>query len=816
MMKKLLLTSALLVIIISAIAQPPHGGGGGRGGNMPQITKGIMGRVVDENTSTPIEYANIALLKIHDSTMVAGTISDEKGFFVLDKVPNGIYNMRIKFIGYRSHSVNKIEISDNNPIIRLKALKLETTNVALESVDVTAKQEDVIFKIDKRVVNVSENISASGGTAVDALENTPGVEVDIDGNVSIRGSSNFTVLIDGKPTAMEGNEALQQIPASSIQEIEIITNPSAKYDPDGLTGILNIILKKDLKGGLNGVVSANVGNREQYNGSANFNYRKNKLNLIAGYSFRQGTRGGESEAFNKTFRDSLTFYRDETGDRGHKRLNHSMKLGFDYDFNDKNMLSITGNYRIMDRNRFNNSDYFTYTDPANKTRHYTEGENISEGVAYEVTGAYIHKFDKEKHELSTMASYSQNNSDEIASTSYTNFSIGDLQELETQTTNDHANATAQIDYTLPIGFSKFEAGAKSSLRNIDYTQSGDIYNQQEDAPDNDFRYIEEIHSFYAIYAGPIGGFEYQAGVRGEYSKVTTELLSIHDRNVREIFTIYPTLHVSYEFNEANKMQAGYSRRVNRPRTYFLNPYEERMDAFTIRKGNPDLDPEYAHSLELNYLKYIDKAFINTSIFYRQTDNNIGRVQKVIQEDSTQMTLMTFDNINKESSLGMEVSARNKFTKWLSINASYSFFRYEIKGEVDGENLSNNSLNHKLNGNANISIGKNSSIQLYAMYFAPSATSQGKREAFYFTGLGYKHLFFDKRLTLTARVRNPLGNFKWEFTTTGSNFENRIIRRPYFPMFNVGVSYRINEGFKRRKMGNGEGTSEDFDESMSID
>lgn len=814
MMKRLLLTTVLLIIIISAIAQPPRGGG--HGGGMPQISKGIMGRVVDANTSTPIEYANIALLKIKDSSLIAGTISNEKGFFILDKVPNGIYNMRIKFIGYKSHSINKIEISDNNPVIRLKALKLETANIALESVDVTAKQEDVIFKIDKRVVNVSENVNAAGGTAVDALENTPGVEVDIDGNVSIRGSSNFTVLIDGKPTAMEGNEALQQIPASSIQEIEIITNPSAKYDPDGLTGILNIILKKDLKGGINGVVSASVGNREQYNASANFNYRKNKLNIIAGYSFRQGTRGGVSETYNKTFRNDTILFRDEDGERGHKRLNNNLKLGFDYDFDDKNMISLAGNYRISSRDRFNDSYYTTYTNPETiTTDSYTEGENTDDGNSYELSGVYIHKFNDDKHELRFMGTYSSENNEEESYTSFDTLGIDTDIFLETltQTTNDHENITAQVDYTLPIGSSKFEAGAKSSLRNIDYNQSGDIYNPLPGALANDFRYLEDIHSFYAIYAGPIGGFEYQAGLRGEYSKVETELLSTSDKNVREIFTVYPTLHVSYDFNEANKIQAGYSRRVNRPRTYFLNPYEERMDAFTIRKGNPELDPEYAHSFETNYLKYIGKAFINTTVFYRQTDNNIGRVQKINDEN---MNVMTFDNINKESSLGVEVSARNKFTKWLSINASYSFFKYNVEGNIDGVDLSNQSLNHKINGNANINIGRNASLQMFGMYYSPSVTSQGEREAFYFTGLGYKHLFFDKRLTLTARVRNPLGNFKWEFTTTGSNFENYIIRRPYSPMFNVGLSYRINEGFKRRKMDNGEGTSEDFNENMSID
>src|SRR6056297_1236546 len=359
-MNKFYVFVLLSFMAVSSNAQPPHGQ---RGGGMPPISSGVMGRVVDAETNNPIEYANVALFKSSDSSLVNGTITNPKGFFMLKKIPNGTYDMRIKFIGYQSHTINKIKITKDEPVVRLRSLKLQPANVELDAVDVTAKQEEVMFKIDKRVVNVSENINTIGGTAVDALENTPGVEVDIDGNVSIRGSSNFKVLIDGKPTAMEGSEALQQIPASSIQEIEIITNPSAKYDPDGLTGIINIILKKNVKGGLNGLVSGSIGNDDRYDGSINLNYRKNKLNLIGGYSYRQGGRGGNSESYYETYRNDTTFYRDEEGERGHTRISHNFKAGIDYDFNDANLLSFNAQYRLNERERRNESFYEQYTDP---------------------------------------------------------------------------------------------------------------------------------------------------------------------------------------------------------------------------------------------------------------------------------------------------------------------------------------------------------------------------------------------------------------------------------------------------------------------
>jgi outer membrane cobalamin receptor len=819
-MQKILPVLTLLLLSLSLIAQPPHGRGHGPGGGMgPEgmPSSGIMGRVIDAQTKQPVEYANVALFNAEDSILVNGGITNDKGFFVIRKVKNGVYNMRIKFIGYKSHTVYKIEVTDENPLVRFRGIQLQPANVELDAVTVTAKQEEVVYKIDKRVVNVSENINTVGGTAVDALENTPGIEVDIDGNVSIRGSDNFTVLIDGKPTAMSGNDALQQIPASSIKEIEIITNPSAKYDPDGLTGILNIILKKDEKGGLNGQVSATVGTQDHYNAGVSLNYRKGKMNLVGGYDFRQGGRSGNSESLYKTYRDGYTDFRKEDGDRGHQRINHTINAGLDYDFDDKNFLSINGRFRIGERNRMNESFYYKYTDTIDDvTDYFSKGDNQDDETSYEISGSFIHRFTEEEHEIKIMASYSAEDENETAYTKTDSLAevIFLLDETLTETTEKHQHGTFQVDYTLPIGSNKIEAGMKSSLRGITYNQTGDIINPVPGALSNEFIYNEGIHAVYAMLAGPLGGLEYQLGLRGEYSRVYTEQKSTNETNTKEIFTVYPTLHFSYEINKKNKFMAGYSRRVHRPRTYFLNPYVTPSDGFIVRKGNPDLDPEYAHSVEVNYLKYFENSFLNVTTFYRQTDNNIGRINVPLEGDTT---LLTFENINRESSLGIEVSARHKFKKWVSLNASYSFFRYTIDGEALGEDLSNESMNHKIRANADIKIGRNIRLSAFGMYFSPSATSQGERESFYFTGFGYKHTFFDQKLTLSARIRNPFGNFQWKFTSRGSNFENEYIRRPDFPQFNVGLTYKFGEQTKRRKM-NGEegGTREDFNEGMTVD
>ena len=818
-MNKLLLFVFFVASICALNAQRPGGrhGHGNPGGRMP-ISSGIVGRVIDAQSGEPVEYANVALFNAEDSILVNGGITNEKGFFAIRNVEPGFYNMRVKFIGYKSHTIYEIAVTEENPLLRFRGIQLQPASIELDGVTVTAKQEEVVYKIDKRVVNVSENINTVGGTAVDALENTPGVEVDIDGNVSIRGSSNFNVLIDGKPTAMEGSEALQQIPASSIKEIEIITNPSAKYDPDGLTGILNIILKKEENGGFNGQVSATVGNQDQYSASANLNYRKDKMNLVGGYNYRQRGRQGNSETYFKQFvgNDSID-YRDEDGERGHERINHSINAGMDYDFNDFNFLSVNGRFRIGERNRMNESFYNEYTNyDLSDISTFSKGENKDDQTSYEISSAFIHRFSEEEHEIKIMASYSSEDESETAYTLKDTLGITNdfIEETLTETTEKHQHGTFQIDYTLPLGSKKLEAGMKSSLRDIQYDQTGDIINPIPGALNNEFLYNEGIHAAYLMFAGPLGGIEYQLGLRGEYSRVYTEQESTNESNTREIFTVYPTLHFSYEINKKNKLMAGYSRRVHRPRTYFLNPYEERSDAFSIRKGNPHLDPEYAHSVEMNYLKYFENSFLNFTTFYRQTDNNIERVQNL---DDDGIFVMTFQNITKETSLGIEVSARHQFKKWVSLNASYSFFRYTVDGEYNGEDLSNESMNHKVRGNADVKIGQNIRLSAFGMYYSPSVTSQGRRDGFFFTGFGYKHTFFDQKLTLSARIRNPFGNFQWKFTSEGNNFENEFIRRPDFPQFNVGLTYRFGEGMKPRKMGAEEGgTRAEFNEGMTLD
>lgn len=811
---RVLLFSFAIFITFQSYSQP-HGGR--PGGGMPPIKSGIMGKVVDKSSGDPVEYANVAVFALPDSTLAGGTITNEKGFFMIKNLKHGKYSMNIKFIGYESYTLRNILINQEQPVIRLKKIELNSSNVKLEGVDVTASQQEVMFKIDKRVVNVSENVNAIGGSAVDALENTPGVEVDIDGNVSLRGSDNFTVLIDGKPTVLEGSEALQQIPASSIKEIELITNPSAKYDPDGLTGIINIILKKDKRGGLNGLVNVSAGNHEHYEAGANLNYRKNNISIIGGYNFRQRMRVGNSLSYYETYVDSIDtyFYRDEDGDRERKRGGHTFKAGVDYNITENDLFSFNAQYMLRDRSRYNDADYLEYNSASPDTLFYdTEGKNTDDEYSYDFTSTYIHKFEQKGHEIQLSATYSAEEETEEDYTKLdTLYQTSDILETLFETTESHQYGTFQADYVQPFGDSKFEAGFKSSVRQIDYNQSEDLkLTDVADAFDNRFVYNEQIHAAYAMLSGPIGQLEYKLGLRGEYSNVTTEQKATNDENINEIYTVYPTAHLSYELNESNKFQVSYSRRVHRPRTYFLNPYESKSDPFLIRKGNPNLEPEYANSYELNYLRYFNKSFISLTLFSRITNNNIGRIQQPIDENTL---LLTFENINKETSTGMELSGRHQIVKWFQVNANYSFFRYTITGTAqNGQELDNESINHKLRFNGTLRFGPNSSASLFAMFFSPTVTSQGERDGFYFTGMGYKHLFFDKRLTVSARVRNPFGNFQWKFSSEGENFSNEYIRRPEFPTFVVGLSYRINEGIKRNRGQNGQ--TQEFSDDMTVD
>jgi outer membrane receptor protein involved in Fe transport len=776
----------------------------------------LRGSIVESSENQPIEYASIALYSQRDSSMAGGTITDALGNFEIELQRPGKFSMVVQFIGYEKYTLNGVMVNPQSPSVTLKPIVLSPSAIMLQEATVTDRRNEIIYKIDKKVIQVAGNANAVGNTAVEVLENTPGFEVDDEGNVQLRGSENFTVLINGKPTVLSGNDALKQIPASSIENIEVITNPSARYDPDGLTGIINVVLKRDDKGGLNGLIDISVGNRDRYNASINLNYRKSIHSVTVGYDYNQMSRGGISHAERNTFRLTDTISRTEDGTRQRRNLGQNVRLGYDLDFTKRTSFSINGLMRLGNsKSYYENNQLINYSSLPTVQHQLTKTEENGSRDNYDINSTFLHKFDNEGHELQIMGTMSGNRDDQRKRNYREMVPWLNVAEWFDSTWTKELYQTIQADYVKPLGLVKLETGLRSRFRQIDFENrnSQNPYTQISTGK-NHFLYDDGIHAFYLMGSSKIEKWEFQLGLRTEYYRIETFQESNNQKNVKEDVNFFPTLHISNSIGN-NKIMAGYSRRVNRPNIRFINPYEEFDDTYNVSRGNPELDPEFSNAIEINYLRYFGQSTASATLFYRQTDNAISRVRRLYNPlDDNGVMLNTFENMNKQASLGLEASIRHSLTKWFQIDGNYSFFQYSIEGQTNNQPVNTSSINHSFRTNLVFRIGKNITLSTNAMYNSPSVTAQGKRGAFFNNGISYRHQVLDRRGTITLSARNPVGKFRWEFESSGQGFDDYFYRQPYMPMLTAGFSYRLNEGIKRKRSSNGERT-EDFSSEMEM-
>ena len=835
------LFSAILIFVsISIFAQRPQGGGDT--GNTKYY---IRGSVVEADSEQPVEYATIAIFNHRDSSMATGGITDLQGNFEIELQRPGRYYLIIQFIGYEKFTLTNLQLSPQNPTINLKPIQLSLASIMLEGVTVVDRKNEVIFKIDKKVIQVSDNPNAVGNTAAEVLEATPGVEVDIEGNVQLRGSENFTVLINGKPTVLNAQDALKQIPASSIENIEIITNPSARYDPEGLAGIINIVLKQDKKSGYNGSVDVSAGTNfsaddpiNRYNVSGNFNWRKDKHSLIFGYDLNRRSMNMDNESTRKTFinkpaPNSDILHRTQNGDRYRGSLGHVFRLGYDYDLSKKSSFSINGLYNTSDSKSGSNSNIEQYyeSNQSNITKILTESKDEGKRSSYDLNGTFLHKFDNEGHELQVMGAFSgfmrDTDNNNYRKEEKNGAVIYDKKIID-NSKSDEQLKTIQIDYSRNIftsifGNVKFETGYKSNFRTVDFNnttnQSAEITGKP--AVPNEFEYKDNIHALYATGSTKIGTFEVQLGLRGEYAIVETFQKNApkNDKNPNKTETpsLFPTLHISKTIND-NRFMGSYSRRITRPGIRYLNPYEEFTDRDNVSSGNPDLKAEYSNSLEFNYLRYFGQTTVGGTVFYRQTNDNISRITRLYEPGGTTL-LSTYENLNQNSSLGLEANFRHTLNKWCTLDGIYSFYRFHTWGELNGLDFDKESFNHSFRVNAGFRVTPVISISANGMYNTPSVTAQGKRGGFVNTGLSYRHQMLDRRATFTVSVRNPISPIipvRMEFwSEEKGQYESYTRTQPKMPVLTVGFSYRINDGIKRKRSQPSGDRSEEYSDDMEM-
>ncbi|SFF85241.1 TonB-dependent receptor domain-containing protein [Sunxiuqinia elliptica] len=803
---------------LAVVAQPPEATT-----TQPSNKATIKGQIIDADTKQHMEYANISLFNPQDSSLVTGSITDVQGEFVIRKINFGTYYAEANFIGFNKLRINNIRINSSNREIDLGVIELQPSTQEIGTVSVVADRSRVQYKIDKKVVNVSQDINAAGGTAVDVLENTPSVEVDIEGNVSLRGSSSFTVLIDGKPSVLEGSDALRQLPASVIENIEIITNPSAKYDPDGMAGIINIVMKKNVLSGFNGIINAMVGTRDKYRTDLTLNYKTKKSNLFFGADFNDETFYGSGNSYRETYLTDTTRYLISDGNRDFGRSGHRFKGGVDLYLTDLSTLTLSGTYGEYGRKRGGTSRLHEYTAPANEEIFSIEDENSKREGTYVSTNInFQQKFDESgKHKLDALFYYSNSVGDdyEYEDEFYTDSNYqrteGYLARIKTLEEEDEDEYRIELDYTRPVGDDgRFEAGFQSRIdREYESYSFNDWDNDLNDYVDNpEFsssqNFKRDIVAGYSTFANKVGSFSYQLGLRGEY----TNRSIAHEKAERpaEInrFDLFPTLHFSYEFLNRLQLMTSYSRRIDRPNGRDLDPFPNYYNRYTIRYGNPELEPEYTDSYELGIMKNYGKSFISLEGFYRVTNNLITQVTELGDDG---IFYINTENLNNDYSLGSEIMGNLNIKDWLIFNGSFSLYRYRIEGEVLGESIDRKSTNYTGRLNTTVKLNPNSRIQMTGYYRGPSVSAQGDRSDFFFTNLSYRQDLLKKKLTATLSLRDVFGTMKFERTSSGVDFSDRFKRERESQVVTLTLSYKLNN-FKLDRGSNGNGVREmDFDD-----
>ena len=724
MKNKIIIAVLTLLVSLTTFAQRP---------DSKKIT--ISGKVIEKGTNLPLEYATI-VFENAITKQLSGGITDENGNFKFEVVA-GNYNVRAEFISFKSVTVPQKEFkADTN----LGTIQMAADVAQLNEIEVIAEKSTVEIKLDKRVYNVGKDMMVKGGTVSDVLDNVPSVTVDAEGTVALRGNESVKILIDGKPSGLAGiniADALKLLPADAVEKVEVITNPSARYDAEGGGGIINIVLRKGKANGVNGSVMVNVGDPETYGTSINLNKKSDSYNLFSnfGYNYRNnpGNSMVDAEYFNPDGSTSRFIEEKRTNDR----LSKGYNANFGIDLNLSKSLTWT-NALTFRENTGEDPDnvFFNNFDASNNPTFVRNRLNDQESDEFsiEYSSNFIKKFKKEDHKLTVDIAVSQNRENELAT--ITDQILGDPSSLEIEATSNKNNQQRnliQTDYVLPIGKSgRFEAGYRGSfqknLTDFVVTPVSDFSNTLE--------YVENVNALYTQYGSKINKFSYFLGLRFEDSHIEVNSLSLNNYNTKKYNNLFPSATVNYEFSESSSVSLSYSKRINRPRGRFLNPVSSLSSNINIFQGNPDIDPSLTDAIDLGYLKKWNKLTFNTSAYVNITNDAFQFIRKEsgLFVDGVPVILSTPINLAKEYRAGFEFNLNYTPYKWWRLNGNFNAFRNETQGDysyVDylgntiTQNFDNVALTWFTRINSKITLPYKIDWQTNGTYNAPQSNAQGR-------------------------------------------------------------------------------------------
>lgn len=757
LLKKSILVLALLLVSATTFSQV----------SLKKIN--LSGKIIDKETSIPVEFSVITISKSDTKQVITGGSADANGNFNIE-LNIGIYDLKFEFPGYKTQEKLNQNISvDTN----LGNILLETESSQIETVVIRGEKTTVDIKLDKKVYSVGQDLMVKGGTVSDVLDNIPSVTVDSEGTISLRGNENVKVLIDGKPSnAVSVNDALKMLPADAVNKVEVITNPSARYDAEGGAGILNIILKKGKSNGFNGTLMATTGTPDNHGINGTLNYKTNQINLFTTQGYNYKSNPGYSKVNTRYLNpdNSTNSYIDE--DRENSRINKGYNGGFGFDWyldksttwtNSINYRKNSGdNEEDVDYNNFDSNRNFTFY----RNRLNLEDQN-EENIEYNTN--FVKNFSKSGHKLTIDGSFSD-------SKNYNNSIIFDNSSLSTTTSTDLTKNNQkqnrnliQADYVLPIGEKyQFEAGYRGNFVNMntDYAvlNNGIVNN----AFTNILEYSEKVNAFYTQFGIKFNKLSMLYGLRFEDSDINVDQITSAIYKNKKYNNFFPSAFLTYEITDNSNVSLNYSKRINRPRGRQLNPFNTYSSNINIFKGNPDLNPTLTDAVDLGYLTKLGKITLSTSVYYNYTKNSFQMVRYVegLNPDGVPITTSSFVNIGEENRAGFEFTLNYSPYKWWKLNSNFNLFRVQTKGDfyysyfdvsnnlIDKvQNFDNTASSWFARINSKISLPSKIDWQTNITYNGPQNNAQGNVKGIFAMNLAFSKDVLKDKATVALNVND---------------------------------------------------------------
>lgn len=803
----------------------------------------IKGVVVDNETDGPLEYATISLFNSQDSTLVTGVITDMQGAFSLQTKP-GKYYIVVQFMGYQSKTIN-VDVKNAREVVSLGKIIMYTDSALLDEIEVVAEKSTMTMALDKRVFNVGKDVSSTAGNAIEVLDNIPSVNVDVDGNVSLRGDSGVQILVDGKVSGLAGvstQDALRSLQADMIERIEVVTNPSVRYDAEGTAGIINIVLKKDKRKGFNASVDVRGGFPVQWGEKffkkefpfqsgigASLNYRFKKFNVFANYNFNY--RDDISDGYSKTeyFNDNgydpilgnhydATQITEQFTYRNRHNHGHNLRGGFDYYFTDNDIITFSA---MMRRSDGHNTPSVTYHDnfPFEGLKQFSKRTEdwFNSRPMNEFTLSYDKFFGTKENSLKASVRYftsdDTENSEIVDSDFLTeedllnNVPLSSIAQ-STMASELQKNLQATVDFVYHYGLSVVELGGKYTNRMInnitEVKEEGEILTDYT----HNFDYNQQVAALYGSYGREFGRFSGQIGLRSEFTLIDTYLKDTEEKNNQRYLNVFPTGHLNYSLTEVDQVQASYARRIRRPWYGQMAPFSSFNDDRNIRTGNPTLRPIFTDSYEISYLRFWERGNINFTTYYRHSTDVIRQFTTVVGD----VSISRPENFGISDDYGVELVGSLDIFKWWNINGSINFFKSNTVGDWNGRHYVTDSYNTFARFVSKFRMKDICDIQITGRYMGPREEPLGYRKANYWCDFAASRDVFNKQGTISLNIRDVFGSRQHGGESWGDNFWQYSESSWSTTSVTLNFNYRINQQQNKKRMPGGNGGGESFEGS----